>query len=108
MKVLVEIYAEGTARPPAGAPVLVQVRDTSLQDAPAIVLGDARGAVTGDAPLASAEVRWRDPATSPTVWAHVDVDGDGRVSRGDFVTVRSHAVPPGDGARVRVTVRRVD
>jgi hypothetical protein len=42
-----------------------------------------------------------------TVWAHVDVDGDGRVSKGDWVTVQSYPLPEGEAARLAVAVRRV-
>ena len=46
-------------------------------------------------------------ASDTTIWVHVDVDGDGRVSKGDYVTMAAFQVPaPGDPT-VRVAVRRV-
>jgi hypothetical protein len=42
-----------------------------------------------------------------TIWAHVDFDGDGRVSRGDFVTEAVYPVPPGVQPRVTVRVSEV-
>jgi hypothetical protein len=108
--VIVEVSAVA-GRPPAAAPVVVQVRDTSLADAPATVLAEARGQVRGELGSWLDTVEIGLPAGTAgrdtTVWAHVDVDGDGRVSRGDFVTTASHPVPPGDEVRVAVGVRQV-
>lgn len=109
MRATVEIFVEGQVRPPVGASIIVQVRDTSRQDAPATVLGEARGTVR-EGPgsrLGSAEVSVSATGVESTVWAHVDVDGDGRVSKGDFVTVQSYPVPPGPSPRLQVTVKRV-
>ena len=107
--VLVEVFAEGSVRPAAGTPVVVQVRDTSLQDARATILGEARGVVSGGtgARLAAVEVKARETGGEPTVWAHVDADRDGRVSRGDYVTVQSYPVSPGPKPKLRVVVKRV-
>jgi hypothetical protein len=107
--VTVEVVVEGPARPPAGVPVIVQVRDTAEQDAPAKVLGEARDTISGrqGAGLATVQVVIGTRGAEPTVWAHVDVDGNGRVSRGDYVTVQSYPVPAGSKPRVRVAVKRV-
>ena len=92
-----------------GAAVIVQVRDTALQDAPAILLGEARGAVSGapGAPLAAVVVVVNTTGAEPTVWVHVDVDRDGRVSLSDYVTKQSYPVPGGPEPRLQVTVSRV-
>lgn len=106
----VEVYCDDPTRPPAGAPVLVQVRDTSLQDAAAVVLARARGTVGAgrDDAIARVELEADWSAPSPEVWVHVDADGDGRVSTGDYLTTQSHPVPRGAGpSTVRVRVRRV-
>ena len=105
MVVRVEVFTEGAARPAAGTPVVVQVRDTSLQDARATILGEGRGVVTagGSGRLAAVEVKARDAGGTPTVWVHVDTDRDGRVSRGDYVTVQSYPASP----QLRVVVKQV-
>jgi hypothetical protein len=107
--VLVEVFAEGSARPVAGTPVVVQVRDTSRQDARATILGEARGMVTAGegTRLAAVEVEARETRGEATVWAHVDSDQDGRVSRGDYVTVQSYPVARGAARAVRVVVKKV-
>jgi uncharacterized lipoprotein YbaY len=104
--VTVEVHASGE-RPPANAPVIVQVQDTSLADAPARVLGEGRGSVAADGALATVAVNVTDAAGAMTVWAHVDVDHDGRVSKGDFITMQSNRVPDGTQPSLRVTVRKV-
>jgi len=38
-----------------------------------------------------------------TIWAHVDVDRDGRVSTGDFITVQSYPVT--DRGQHELTIR---
>ena len=109
MVVTVEVVATEKDRPPAGAPVIVRVRDTALQDAPAIVLGEAQGIVSGNqgVSLVTVEVPVNGTGEEPTVWAHVDVDRDGRVSQHDFVTKQSYPLPPGPEPRLEVLVSRV-
>ena len=106
--VVVEVVVDGDDRPPVSAPVRVQVRDVGLADAPAVTVGDALGRVgrTGEL-LATVAIEVPQLPRHAAVWAHVDVDGDGRVSRGDFVTTARYAVPHGVRPRVRVTVRKV-
>jgi hypothetical protein len=105
----VEVFAEGSARPAAGTPIVVQVRDTSRQDARAAILGEARGVVAAGegTRLAAVEVEARETGGEATVWAHVDSDQDGRVSRGDYVTVQSYPVARGARPPVRVVVKKV-
>lgn len=107
--VTVEIRASSEARPPAKAPVIVQVQDTSLADAPARVLGEHRGSVASSdgAALATIDVDVATTAERMTVWAHVDVDQDGRVSKGDFITMQSYPVPSGSHPSLTVTVKKV-
>ena len=42
-----------------------------------------------------------------TVWAHVDVDGDGSVSIGDFITMQSYPIPAEGEGPLTVRVRPV-
>jgi hypothetical protein len=106
--VVVEVSAAGETRPSAGAPVLVQILDTTYQDAPATVLAEARGVVSAQGEvLASMELALEARAPDTTVWAHVDLDGDGRVSGGDYITTQSFPVPAGERPRVRAVVKRV-
>jgi uncharacterized lipoprotein YbaY len=106
--VVVEVAVEGSERPPIGVPVNVEIRDVGLADAPAVTLGKAKGAVRGrKGILATVNVEVPVLARHAAVWAHVDVDRDGRLSAGDFITVQSFPVPPGATPQVRVTVRRV-
>ena len=82
---------EGDAPPPAGAAVRVEIRDISVADAMAPVVASASGQVAlsaaGDSPaIARVTLEIDRVPDIGTVWAHVDVDGDGSVSVGDFIT----------------------
>jgi uncharacterized lipoprotein YbaY len=89
--------------------VRVQLRDTSLADAPAILLKEAHGAVarSGSNVLATVQLDVDTVPRGATVWVHVDVDGDGKVSAGDYVTTRSYPVLPGASTAINVEVQRV-
>ena len=109
MFVIVDISAEGNQRPPLGAPIRVEARDTSLADAPSETVGAADSEVRGQSGswLDTVELEVPRLPSQCTVWAHVDVDRDGRVSRGDFITTAAYPVAPDGEARVAVRVRRV-
>jgi hypothetical protein len=94
--------------PPAGASVIVQVRDTSLADAAATIVAEARTTTTATGGrLADVELELPDDdLEGKTVWVLVDVDGDGGVSLGDYITKQSFPLR-GAGERMRVTVSRV-
>lgn len=97
----------GAPGPPAGAVVIVQVRDTSLQDVAATTLAEGRGTVAPSAAvLASVDLELEEGTGRRTLWAHVDVDGDGRVSPGDLITMESFPVPAG-ATRAQARVRPV-
>jgi hypothetical protein len=108
--ITVEVVVAGQPRPPKGVPIIVQIRDTGYQDAPATVLGEARGVVSGSKDDLLAAIRVDVNAdTLPrhtTVWAHVDVDNNARVSGGDYVTMQSYPVS-GPSAKTRVAVKQV-
>ena len=101
MHVRVEVRAAGGDQPPAGSPVLVQVRDTALQDAESTLLAETRGTSEAGPVIAIAELDVPQPGT---VYVHVDVDGDGKVSEGDFITMQSY---PCRGGAMTVEVRKV-
>jgi uncharacterized lipoprotein YbaY len=86
----------------------VQVLDTTYADAPARLLDEAKTKVQGGegSVLQTVELGFR-PTGSPNhrVRAHVDVDRDGAVSPGDFVTTAAYPVRSDE--RVRVAVRKV-
>jgi hypothetical protein len=102
----VVLDAAAAAGPPAGAAVIVQVRDTSLQDVAATTLAEGRGIVASAGVLASVDLELEDGPGERTIWAHVDVDGDGRVGPGDLITMESFPVPPG-ATRAEARVRPV-
>ncbi len=109
MRVIVEVVVASAERPPRGARVRVEARDTSLADAPSETVASADGVVREDtgAWLETVELDVVRRPDASSIWAHVDVDGDGRVSIGDYVTMASHPLPAADGEHVSVVVRRV-
>ncbi len=109
MRIIVEVVVGSAERPPTGAPVHVEARDTTFEDARAETVAAADGLVRGDAgtTLDTVELELARVPDSSAIWVHVDVDGDGRVSVGDFVTMASFPVPAVEGGRVTVAVRRV-
>jgi uncharacterized lipoprotein YbaY len=79
---------------PAGSRLRLELRDTSFADAPAVVVKKIETTVPKTKGTTSVSVSM-DVATIPdgsTVWAHIDVDRDGRVSSGDLISVESYPV----------------
>ena len=94
-----------------GAVVHVFLEDTTHADGAAVVQAHEQSApvLVADGTLAftlpSIPV---DPRADYTVRVLIDRDGDGRISRGDYVSTASHPVLTwGHPADVRVSVRRV-
>jgi Type III secretion system lipoprotein chaperone (YscW) len=87
------IIVSDTPLPP-GSSVKVEIRDTSLADAPAIVLHRVAADVpkTGRTTTVTVPIELTEVPDGTTVWAHVDADRDGRVSKGDYVSVESYPV----------------
>jgi uncharacterized lipoprotein YbaY len=94
MKLQVTVSAFGGEPLPAGSPVRVEIRDTSLADAPAVLLQRATVAVpaTGRTSTVPLTIDLAAVPDGTTVWVHIDVDRDGRVSKGDYVSVESYPV----------------
>lgn len=94
---------------PAGSPVKVEIRDTSVADAPAIVLHQLRAAVPVATRTMTLPVKLN-LASIPegtTVWVHVDTDRDGRVSKGDLVSVESYPVTSAPSQTLTIRVKQV-
>lgn len=109
MQIVIDVVCPGPRRPPPGSPVLVEVRDTSLADAPSVLVADVVVAVaeSSGTRLATASIDLPEVPRGATVRVHIDVDGDGQVSVGDFVSTASHPIPDGQVAHVEVPVRPV-
>jgi uncharacterized lipoprotein YbaY len=112
---VIEVETEEGPRPPAGAAVIVQVRDTSRADTEAPLVAEGRAQVSGERSSSLATVELEipgaaiDPRVRLTVFAHVDVDGDGALSAGDFITTRSYPLDlaSGDEGRMQVVAVRI-
>ena len=104
MELTIEVVAFGDAAPPAGAPVIVQIRDAGYQDESSTTVAETRANANAGEVLARVSLQC-EPSTSAIVWVHVDVDESGDVSKGDYITMRSY--PVGEGGAMRVEVRRV-
>jgi hypothetical protein len=108
MRLNIRVTALGGVRPPAGAPIYVQARDTTFEDAPAPAFAAATGKVQPEGDLLdTVELDVDSLPDSSIVWVHVDVDGDGRVSPGDFVTTVSYPIPRELTINLPVAVRKV-
>ena len=113
------VRIEGTIRFPAAvlapctARISVRLEDTSRADALAVTLAEQRMApleVRGgcEVPFVLHAPALR-PRTRYTVRVHADCDGDGRISRGDYVSAQSHPVVPGAAeVRLEIPLVRVD
>jgi len=97
-----------------GAVAHVRLLDTSLADAPTttvqqmIVSGIARLLSNGKPVAFALSILTIDPRVNYTVDIHVDDDGDGQISRGDYINMQSYPVLTfGHPDRVVVEVRQV-
>jgi len=105
MELTVEIVVAGETRPPAGSPVIVQIRDAAEQDAASTLLAETRATSREEEALARAQLSCDVLGGDPIVWVHVDVDDSGELSKGDYITMQSY--PVGDGGTMRVELRKV-
>jgi uncharacterized lipoprotein YbaY len=94
MKLQVVVTSYEGAPLPAGCPVRVELRDTSVADAPAVLVHQAKATVPARGRTSTIELTIKVAAVpdGTTAWAHIDVDRDGRVSKGDYVCVESYPV----------------
>lgn len=108
MVAIIELTASEHDRPPEGTPIRVEVHDTSLADAPSVTVAGIDSVVRGrlGSWLDTVEIDV-EPADSLTVWALADVDGDGEVGVGDYITQASYPVPQEQEARITVILRRI-
>lgn len=109
MTLQLTIVSAGGEPLPAGSPLRVEIRDTSLADAPAVLVRriDVSVAKTGRTSSVSVPIELKTVPDGSTVWAHIDVDRDGRVSKGDFVSVESYPVTPASVQRTTIRVKKV-
>ena len=89
---------------PAGTPLRVEVRDTSQADAAAVIVASRTTTVPASAEPITVSIALERVPDGSTVWAHADVDGDGRVSAGDFITMESYPVKT-SGSEQKTTIR---
>jgi len=109
MKLELSIVCVGGEPLPPESSVKVEIRDTSLADAPATILKRVAVAVpsAGRTIAIPVAIELTTVPDGTTVWVHVDADGDGRVSKGDFVSVESYPVTRASIQKMTIRVRRV-
>jgi len=103
MALQLTIVSAGDEPLPPGTPLRIELRDTSYADAPARLVThvDATVARKGRTTTVSVPVDANVP-DGTTIWAHNDVDRDGRVSSGDFLSMESYPVT---SAIQKITIR---
>ena len=90
------------------AKTYIRLLDVSYADEPARVVAEQTLAGARDGVRFALRPGAFDPQASYTVAAHVDLAGDGQVSKGDFISMESYPVlTRGYPHTVEVTVRRV-
>lgn len=109
MKVHLSIVTfDGEPLPPGGL-VKIEVRDTSLADAAAVLLQRKELLVPklGRTTVLPVSIDVAEIRDGTTIWAHIDVDRDGRVSKHDYVTVESYPLANVPSQNIQIRVRRV-
>ncbi|NGZ98257.1 MAG: hypothetical protein CV089_19390 [Nitrospira sp. WS110] len=109
MELFLNIVDFGGQPLPAGKPLKVEIRDTSLADAPAVTLHQMTTVVppTTRTVVLPVKLELASVPVGTTVWVHVDMDGDGRVGKGDLVTVESYPVASIPRQTLTVRVKKV-
>jgi len=110
-----EIHVEGGILPFSGATIYLRIEDVSRADAPSIVIVEKI--------LKDISIDAKSPRNIPfsihlpTEWermryalsVHIDVDGDGKISIGDYITSRNYPIENSDcSQRLEVSVIRVN
>jgi uncharacterized lipoprotein YbaY len=80
------------------ATLFVRLDDVTLADRPSTPLAQAQ--IDQVAHRQGSQSRWvvqlggaaAQPQHRYSIWAHLDIDGDGQVSRGDYITMQSYPV----------------
>jgi uncharacterized lipoprotein YbaY len=97
-----------------GAAIYIRVEDVSRADAASVRVAEqvlqpvSHPAGSTSGPDFHLPVHLPDPSAHYIVRVHVDVDGDGRVSRGDFISTQSYPVlTRGHPDHVEVTVKQI-
>lgn len=107
MPLLLTIVGYADEMLPAGRPLVVELRDTLYEDAPAAVLQRLRTTVPEGATSVALKFDVSLPVDGATIWAHIDSDADGLLSAGDYVSVESYPLPVGGRPMLTVKVRRI-
>lgn len=108
------IVFDADIEPFAGATVYVRLEEVTRADAPSRVIAETilRDVQVGGQGARELEftidMPMLDPRERYVLRVHVDVDGDGRIGVGDYVSTGSYPVVPGAGASARsIQVKRV-
>lgn len=114
MRIRGTITFKGAIADISGAVVFVRIVDVSLADAAACTLSEYRVSLSSRTNTSTKipfelDVNIIDTRRSYTITAHVDLDGDGKISVGDYITMQSFPVR-GDSLSpyYLVEVRRVE
>ncbi len=114
--VRVVLASDDDQRPAPGTPVRVELRDTTLADAPSTLVAATDGVLErdGDELVADTVIDVDDDAFTPqtalTLWARSGDTARRGVARGDWVTMQSHPVRRADvygEGPIEITLRPV-
>lgn len=110
-----ELTFDGAATELGGAAVEVRVSDATRLDAPALMVDEMRIAELPQPTSSSQPIPFELRIAAPeqnqryVLWARVDLDRDGRTSRGDFITMQDYPVQTGPFEQFhRLRLRRVN
>ena len=115
VRVIVQVDPATGERPPAGADLVVELRDTSNADAPSVTLASVHHPLPpGDEPALEIDLdvddATIDPRASLTVFAQCIADSSRGRSKGDWITMESHPVRLGDhdeSQSTKITLRQI-
>ena len=109
-----ELAFDGAPVDLSGASVKIRVDDVSRADAESVPLAEHAvrlpplGASTAATIPFEVRTEGLKAGARYAIWAHVDMDRDGQISVGDFITMENFPVSGGANAYHRVRVRRVE